>query len=120
MRSLLKYFKTSLALRTATSILLMVAVVGLAFLVSAIQITQTEEHNKQIQRLNGLLDTVENTVRIAAFLRDGELASEVVAGLLHNPTVQAARIWADGEVIAEADKMPDRTRTSLDPIAREV
>lgn len=120
MHSLLKYFKTSLALRTATSILLMVAVVGLAFLVGAIHITQTEEHNQQVQRLNGLLDTVENTVRIAAFLRDDELASEVVAGLLQNPTIQAARIWVDGEVLAEADKRPEQAQATLDTISRKV
>lgn len=120
MRSLFKYFKTSLAVRTASSILVMVAVVGAAFLVSAIQITQTEEHQKQIQRLNGLLDTVENTVRIAAFLHDGELASEVVAGLLQNPTVRAARIQADDEVIAEADKAPGEPKPALAPIGRDV
>lgn len=121
MRSLRGDFKTSLAVRTASIILLMVAVVGLVFLVLVIQIVKTEEHHQQIERLDGLLDTVQSTVSIAAFLRDRELASEVVSGLLQNPTVQDVRIWSDNELIAEARKKgTDGSRTSTSTLSRQI
>lgn len=119
---MLKYFKTSLAVRTAAIILLMVAVVGVVFLVFAIQVAKTEEHRQQIERLNGLLDTVQSTVSVATFLNDRELASEVVSGLLQNPTVQSARIWSGDELIASGGREVPRgvAQQQPDPIIREI
>lgn len=99
---LIRLLKTSLAVRTAAIILLMVAVTGVAFLVLAAYLTSTGEKQRQSERLEGLLNTVENTVSIAAYLQDRELASEVVSGLIENPTVSAVRIRADEGLIAEA------------------
>lgn len=122
MRSPLSFLRKSLAVRTASIILLMVAVVGLVFLALAVQITRVEEHQQQMQRLDGLLNTVHSTVSIATFLQDRNLASELVAGLLRNPTVRGVRIYASGEVIAEASKnekpLPDKPRGNM--LIREI
>lgn len=120
MRRFLKYFKTSLAVRTASIILLMVVVIGVVFLVVAVQVTKSEERAQQIERLEGLLDTVHSTVSIATFLRDRELASEVVAGLLQNPTVQASRIHAGEEVIAEGSDGQWPAEEASNAIVRDI
>jgi diguanylate cyclase (GGDEF)-like protein/PAS domain S-box-containing protein len=98
---MLHLFRTNLALRSTVFILLIVVLVGAAFLVGAVLTTYHNEHIRQQARLVELLDTVESTVGIAAFLGDKELAREVAAGLLKNQTVSSVVIVAgDSELVS--------------------
>ncbi len=97
---MMRLLRTHLALRTTAIILLIVGIAGLLFLLLALQLTESMERERQTQRLEELLDTVQSTVSIAAFLGDQELAREVARGLLGNRTVRGVMIWADDREIA--------------------
>ncbi|MES1945105.1 PAS domain S-box/diguanylate cyclase (GGDEF) domain-containing protein [Salinisphaera sp. PC39] len=116
----MSYLRTNLAIRTAVVILLLVVVVGLGFLAMAVQVIQAEEHRQQMARLDGLLDTVQNTVSIATYLEDRELAEEVAGGLVRNPTVLAVEIRSGGHVIAERHKGGPGTPINGDTLVREL
>lgn len=120
MRSPLSYLRTNLAIRTAVVILLLVGVVGFGFLALAVQVIRAEEQRQQMARLDGLLDTVQNTASIATYLEDRELAQEVAGGLLGNPTVLAVEIRSGGRVIAERHKDGPEAPISGDTIVREL
>ena len=52
-------------------------------------------------RLHQLLDTVQSTVRIACFLNDADLATEVARGLLSNSEVLRVTVTAERVVLAD-------------------
>lgn len=98
---MLRLLRTHLALRSAALVLLIVGSVGLVFLSVATHITEKAERERQTARLNELLDTVESTASIAAFLGDRQLASELVRGLLKNRTVAGVTIRASASEAAD-------------------
>ncbi|ARS51791.1 diguanylate cyclase domain-containing protein [Kushneria konosiri] len=102
MRGLLRLFRSRLALRAAASIVVIVGVLGIAFLVSAVHLRAESEKNIQRMRLEGLIATVERTAQIACFLDDTQLAGEVTQGLLSNRIVREARlVRQDGSALAD-------------------
>lgn len=68
-----------------------------------------------------LLETVQNTAAISAYVGNRELAGQVVTGLTQNDIVLGARITANNEVIGEdgkgADKMPRQTTIAIALVA---
>lgn len=76
------WWRTSLLFRTASGIIaITLAVGGLTVLLFSLLLAQESERDAY-KRLGELLDTVENTVRIACFVSDEALAREVAQGLL--------------------------------------
>lgn len=103
---LLKLFKTRLAFRSAAIILLIVGLVGLAFIGVGRTLVAGQERERQEALLEGLLNTVDNTVRIAVFLGDTQLAREVATGLVQNITVRAVTIRGQDKVLARNPAAP--------------
>src|SRR5690606_4943174 len=68
-----------------------------------------------------LLETVQTTAAISAYVGNRELAGQVVTGLTQNDIVLGARITANNEVIGEdgkgADKMPRQTTIAIALVA---
>jgi diguanylate cyclase (GGDEF)-like protein/PAS domain S-box-containing protein len=120
---IIRLIKTRLAARSTAAILLLVAVLGMVFLALAMRLASVQETDRQYRQLEGLLDTVESTLQIACFLRDRELAGELVAGLMQNSTVAAVTITADDQVLSRAgesnraaqsgDGQPEENRAEL-------
>ncbi|WP_353980004.1 diguanylate cyclase domain-containing protein [Salinicola endophyticus] len=100
MSRLLMLLQTRLALRTTAIILLIVGLLGVAFLLLAVHFRAQSVHREQQARLEGLLTTVERTAQIACFLNGEELARELADGLLSNDIVHAVRIESlDGKLL---------------------
>lgn len=64
-------------------------------------------------RLTQLFDTVENTIKIACFVNDQELAKEVAQGLLNNSEVLQVTIVAGDETLTD-QQHPDAVVESAD------
>ncbi|NTV93916.1 MAG: EAL domain-containing protein [Thiobacillus sp.] len=92
---MLEFGRHSILVRSAAILFAVFFIAGAATLVATITATDKREHQAATERLNQLLDTVESTVSIACFVRDGKLADEVGQGLLKNREVQAVTIVAD-------------------------
>lgn len=60
-----------------------------------------------------LLETVQSTAAIAAYVGNRELAQQVVTGLTQNDIVVGARIQVENEVIGRDGKSADEVRQSL-------
>lgn len=102
MRHPLRLFRSRLALRAAASIVVIVGVLGVAFLLSAVHLRAESEKRIQQMRLEGLISTVERTAQIACFLEDTQLAGEVTQGLLSNSIVREARlVRPDGHALSD-------------------
>ncbi len=96
-----RVLSTHLALRSAALTLLAVAALGALSLIGALLISENRESAKQYERLDELLDTVEQTVQVACFLDNRDLAAEVANGLLANRIVARVQLLQDGKVLAE-------------------
>lgn len=113
---LMRLIRTHLALRSAAFILVILTLVGALFLGVGRSLVTQHEQRRQQELLEGLLSTVDNTVRIAVFLGDEQLAKEVAVGLVQNVTVQAVTIMSYGTVLADqplrdkAEVVPDRSQ----------
>ncbi|MBB3048668.1 diguanylate cyclase (GGDEF)-like protein/PAS domain S-box-containing protein [Litorivivens lipolytica] len=88
----MKIFQSKLALRTTVMIMFIMTAVGIVFLSIARSTVSDYEIDRQQQQLQSLVNTVENTVKIAVFLGDKQLASEVAQGLLGNKILSAVQI----------------------------
>ncbi|NIV39836.1 MAG: hypothetical protein GWN58_63630, partial [Anaerolineae bacterium] len=73
-----QWLRTRLAYRSAASILILVGLLGILFVLLTLKLVSDQEQNRQAEQLVGLLDTVDNTLRIAVFLADKQLAGEVI------------------------------------------
>lgn len=112
---LLTLLRTRLALRSAVVILIILSLVGAVFLGVGRALVAGHEQQRQQNLLEGLLNTVDNTVRIAVFLEDGQLAQEVARGLVQNSTVQAVTINGENGVLAHETSARDTGDS--DPVA---
>ncbi|MEO5694885.1 MAG: sensor domain-containing diguanylate cyclase [Usitatibacter sp.] len=104
--------RTSIAVRSATVLLLIVGVVGLAFFALTYRLTERQAEDEEHTRLVELLDTVERTASVACFLADKALADEVARGLMMNRTVRTVTITAGGNLLAHRG---DSIETLLEP-----
>lgn len=91
----------SIVARTTLSIILLAMTLGLVFAGTAAWMLQQNEKERLDAQLDALLSTVEQTVRIACFVKDDALAREIVTGLLSNQIVAGVRIVADGQTLHE-------------------
>ncbi|MEO8755570.1 MAG: hypothetical protein ABI624_23140, partial [Casimicrobiaceae bacterium] len=87
-------FRTSIAARSTILIVAIVGLVGLAILALAIPLTAQVGRAEQQARIQEFLDIVQNTVGIACFLGDRQLADEVARGLISTRTVREVTIRA--------------------------
>ena len=101
MKSLVRLFRTRLALRSAGLTLAAVTLLGAVSLIGAMLVSERRERTEQYSRIEELLDTVERTVQIACFLNNRDLAAEVASGLLSNQTVGRVEIVQHGSVLLE-------------------
>jgi diguanylate cyclase (GGDEF)-like protein/PAS domain S-box-containing protein len=116
--SRLRPLRTRLALRSAALTLLAVALLGGASMIGALLINESRESAKQYQRLNELLDIVEQTVQVACFLDNRELATEVANGLLANRIVARVQILHGEGILVERGQASDRSAS--EPLERAV
>lgn len=117
MKSLVRLFRTRLALRSAALTLIAVGVLGAVSLIGAMLVSERRERNEQHQRLEELLDTVERTVQIACFLDNRDLAAEVASGLISNGVVGRVQIVQAGAVMLE---MGTAQAQAASPLERSV
>lgn len=80
-------FKASLVLRSAILVLLVSGVVGFILLTAISRFIEPVIEKSITARLDSLVSTIESTARIASFLGDASLASEVAKGLMMNSDV---------------------------------
>lgn len=113
-----RLFHTRLAARSAVLTLLVVAILGALSLVGALLISESRESARQHERLSELLNTVEQTVQVACFLDNRELAAEVANGLLANRIVSRVQILQADTVLAQRGEAPERSRA--EPLERAV
>ncbi|MFO7704125.1 MAG: hypothetical protein R6V43_03165 [Halopseudomonas sp.] len=95
-------FRTRLALRSAALTLLAVAALGALSLIGALLLGEQRETAQQYERLEELLNTVEQTVQVACFLDNRDLAGEVATGLLGNSIVARVQVLQGGGCVGRA------------------
>src|SRR3546814_1070106 len=74
----------SIVARTTLAIVLLALLLGAVFAGLAAWTLHNNEQDRLTTRLDALLQTVEKTVSIACFVKDGALAREIVSGLMSN------------------------------------
>lgn len=97
-------FKTKIVWRSAIVVLMVALLVGALFgSFTYLSALKTEQSNVKM-RMQNLVSTVENTVSIACYIRDINLASEVTLGLLKNKDIKSVIIFDSARTLAVAEK----------------
>ena len=97
-------WQRSLLGRTVGNIIVITLLVGgLIMLAMSISVARQTEADAY-RRLGELLDTVEDTVRVACFVGDEQLATEVARGLIRNSEVLAVDIRSDKGLLAHVQR----------------
>jgi diguanylate cyclase (GGDEF)-like protein/PAS domain S-box-containing protein len=96
--------ETSLAFKTTWRILVAGVALAVLFGVASMWFIQQNESARLLHQVNGLVSTVESTVKIACFTNDKTLAEEVARGMLTNRAVAEVRILADRNDLADICK----------------
>ncbi|MEN9657320.1 MAG: hypothetical protein RL571_785 [Pseudomonadota bacterium] len=99
---MLKLLNTSLVFRSATLVLCIALLTGAIFSGITYFVLAEKERAEHRLRTNELLSTVEDTVKIACFLNDNNLAAEVVRGLLKNHFINRVIIKNEHAILAQA------------------
>jgi diguanylate cyclase (GGDEF)-like protein/PAS domain S-box-containing protein len=94
------YWRNSILLRSSAALIASLLLASALTLGITMVATGEREHQAAKLRLSQLLDTVEDTVRIACFVDNQELAMEVADGLLKNSDVLAVQIFSERRVLA--------------------
>jgi diguanylate cyclase (GGDEF)-like protein/PAS domain S-box-containing protein len=99
-----RLFTTKIVWRSAIVVLMVAMLVGTLFgSFTYISALKTEQSNVKM-RMQNLVSTVENTVSIACYIRDINLASEVTLGLLKNKDIKSVIIFDSTRTLAVAEK----------------
>lgn len=109
-----------LTLRSAALILAVLLGLGVVFLSIAILLLAENERDRQSGAVQGLISTVERTLEIAVFLQDGQLATEVVAGLEQNSTVRSVTIRDDENRVIASSAGEDRLAAATERVVRPI
>ncbi len=92
--------QSSIVARTTLKIIGLSLIVGLIAIVVSARLLEARERERLNDNLDQLLATVERTASVAAFANDSQLATEVAAGLRHNESVLAVRLYSGSELLA--------------------
>jgi diguanylate cyclase (GGDEF)-like protein/PAS domain S-box-containing protein len=116
-------WQSSLLARTVGNIIAITVLVGglIMLVMSTVVARQTEA--AAYRRLSELLDTVESTVRIACFVGDEELATEVARGLLKSSEVMAIGINSDKSELVFLNRVASPTKKAgfaANPLKRSI
>nr|WP_314863058.1 diguanylate cyclase [uncultured Undibacterium sp.] len=101
---MLKLLRTSIVVRSSVVVLAIALFVGGIFAAFTYSWEANTEQALVKNRMNTLLSTVENTVSIACYLFDANLAKEVGQGLLKNEDVASIKIFSDKQTLTELRK----------------
>ncbi|GGX17890.1 hypothetical protein [Undibacterium macrobrachii] len=92
---LLQLLRTSIVYRSSALVLSIALCVGGMFAAFTYLWESNTEQELTKNRMGTLLSTVENTVSIACYLSDTNLAKEVAQGLLKNEDVASVKIYSN-------------------------
>ena len=106
-------WRRSILYLTALQVLVVAASVGLIFVHLTSYVTDNRTQRQFSARLGELLETVENTVKIACFTKDQVLAEEVANGLIKNSEVLGVVVRSGSEVLSRKFK-PSATPQMLE------
>lgn len=97
---MLPRLRRNIALRTSLAIIAVVSVVGIGVISLAGTILSERAQARYDQSITDLLATVDNTLRLAAFLEDEVLAEEVARGLTGNTLIDKVAVYAGDKLLA--------------------
>jgi len=110
----------SIVTRTTLAILAPAMILGMTFaLVVSLSVERSEQQRADI-RLQQLLSTVERTVQIACYLKDDNLANEIVHGLMSNREASAVTITSGAVTLAHVGKRPTPGESRSEIISRRI
>ena len=101
---MLRSFHTSIVLRSAVIVLVVSGLVGYGMLGIISKFVEEKVQESFTNRLGEMVKTVENTARIACYLSDMGLASEVSKGLLMSRDVERVVIRSEQGVLVDIDR----------------
>ncbi|MFZ6801294.1 diguanylate cyclase domain-containing protein [Undibacterium sp. Di24W] len=101
---MLSSLRTSIVVRSSAIVLAITLFVGGIFAAFTYFWESNTERELVKNRMNSLLSTVENTVSIACYLFDANLAKEVAQGLLSNQDVASVKIYSEQQTLAALSK----------------
>ncbi|STQ91564.1 response regulator [Iodobacter fluviatilis] len=104
---MLNVFSTSLVFRSAAIVLCIALLAGAVFSGMTYVVMAKKERAQHQIRMNELLSTVEDTVKIACFLNDKNLAAEVGRGLLKNHFISQVMIQNDSHILAQVGEVKE-------------
>lgn len=111
-------FWRSILARSLLALVGVALLVGIATIVVAGRLVSDQVHERSMQKLGELLDTVQNTASVACFADDEQLAFEVAQGLLRNSEVRRVVIRSAEKDIARLARSSARTRDPAKVVAR--
>ncbi|MEW6693311.1 MAG: EAL domain-containing protein [Pseudomonadota bacterium] len=100
----LRRWHGGLVIKVAGSMLVAGMALALVFALASTMLIHEHETRRQLERIDELLSTVENTLRIACFTGDPVLAEEVTRGLLTNRMVVGVDLSARDKVLASSSR----------------
>lgn len=103
-RRFIQLLRTSIVYRSSFMVLTIALCVGGLFAAVTYLWGSNTEQELVKNRMGTLLSTVENTVSIACYLSDANLAKEVAQGLLKNEDVASVKIFSAKSVLTELKK----------------
>lgn len=101
---MMRLFRTSIVFRSTFVLLTIIVLIGTLFAGFSYFTALSQEREHANERMLDLLSTVENTISIACYVLDLNLASEVSRGLIHNKDIKSVKIIADPMVLAYSEK----------------
>lgn len=97
-------FRKGILFGTAISIVGTALCVSAIFIVIVAFVTAANTREDFARDMAGLLDTVESTASAACFVEDGQLASELVSGLLKNDVVSSVVVKTANKELARGER----------------
>lgn len=98
---MLKIFSTSLVFRSAAIVLCIALLAGAVSSGISYMVLAQKERDLHHVRVNELLSTVEDTIKIACYLNDKNLAAEVARGMLKNHFISQVMIKNETNILAQ-------------------